>query len=282
MSNIVILQWNMGIYQPGKKAAVEIRLVQVLQDLISQHKPDLIALQEVPYAKAASVLHAAGYEVSSSKQRVATAWKLSSWGASASLAIDYERATAIELTWQLPHKVGMQVLVCNVHLPSLLYGGKDSPLKDLVLLADEIKDFRTRNTHAAEIILGDFNLEPHESDLRNDALLHGNASLQYVADREKKWTPGSKSRYLYNPAWRLYGAIDAPYGTIYHSSAPKGGPWFVFDQAFFSAGLVSKPAQIEVVKTVNGVSLLSKGVSQPNKKIGSDHLPIVWTVTPKP
>ena len=282
MRDLIILQWNMGVYKPGKKTAVEDRLVLVLQELIREHQPDLIALQEVPYAKAEPILRGAGYELSSPKQRVATAWKLSSWGAAASLAIDYERATAVELTWQVPHKVGLQILVCNVHLPSLLYGGKDNPLKDLNLLADEIKDFRTRNTQAAEIILGDFNLEPHESDLRNDTMLHGNASLQFVAEREQKRVPGHKLRHLYNPAWRLYGAIEAPYGTIYHSSAPKGGPWFVFDQAFFSAELVSKPAQIELVKQVGTIPLLSKRVSQPNPEQGSDHLPIVWTVTPKP
>ncbi|RZJ89201.1 MAG: endonuclease/exonuclease/phosphatase family protein, partial [Hymenobacter sp.] len=175
---MVILQWNMGIFKPGNKPLVEDRLVALLAQLLVEHKPDLVALQEVPYQKAESVLRKAGYDISSSKQRLATAWKLTSWGGSATVAINYNRALAIELTLQAPQQVGLQVLVCNVHLPSVLYGGKDSPLRDLNLLADEIKDFRTRNLDAAEIILGDFNLEPHEPDLRNETMLHGNASLR--------------------------------------------------------------------------------------------------------
>jgi endonuclease/exonuclease/phosphatase family metal-dependent hydrolase len=281
MRDLVILQWNMGVYKPGKKAAVEDRLVLVLQELIREHQPDLIALQEVPYAKAEPILRGAGYDISSAKQRLATAWKLTSWGGSATVAINYNRALAVELTLQAPQTVGLRVLVCNVHLPSVLYGGRDSPLKDLSLLADEIREFRTRNLDAAEIILGDFNLEPHELDLRNDAMLHGNASLRYVKERESKRTPGSKSRHLYNPAWRLYGAAEDPHGTLYYSSAPKGGPWFVYDQAFFSSQLVSRPALFQLVDQVGGSSLLSAKVFQPNPKKGSDHLPIVWTVDPK-
>ncbi len=179
---------------------------------------------------------------------------------------------------------GRRVLVCNVHLPSLAnHGSYDKTVDNLKLLAEELKDYRrdAANSEVAEIIIGDFNLEPHAPALRDEYVLNGNRSLQYVTDRESKRPKGERLRSFYNPAWRLYGAECSPHGSHYYAGEP-GGPWYVFDQAFFSGDLASEPVKIRLIDKIGRKSLLTPKVFQPDQNVGSDHLPIVWTVKIKP
>lgn len=297
----MILQWNMGIYKKRKVSSVSLgnnifikqkaqdilRLNELLKSLIMEHDPCLIVLQEVSDAHVRSILQKAGYSVSASKHNLITGWKNSVWGAKAKDAISYYRALGIELTLSTKSGIGRKVLVCNVHLSSQLHGGEINPEHDLEKVADELKIYRTKSDNVEEIIIGDFNLEPSNYQLQKETVIHGNRSLDFVAEKENKRPKKEKYRFLYNPSWRLYGAEVSPHGSHYFSGAKRGGPWYILDQAFFSSGLVSAPAKVKMVTEVKcgvtgkDIKLLSKKVSQPDRKKGSDHLPIVWTVTPK-
>ncbi len=300
MNDVVILQWNMGVYRKkriSKKSAAavytlknaqdEVRLTDLLSNLITEHQPALIALQEAPEAAVRPLLSAAGYSLAVGSSNIITAWKNTVWSALVSTPIKYYRALGLELQLLTRTQKTYKVLVCNVHLSSRLHGGDENPVHDLETMADELKLYRMTNAAAEEIILGDFNLEPHQAELQKRTVLHGNRSLSFVAEQEAKRPSHDRYRTLYNPAWRLYGAEIAPHGSHYFSGSKKGGPWFVLDQAFFSSGLVSGPAKVQMITTVTCAStkatipLLSKKVSQPDRKTGSDHLPIVWTITPK-
>lgn len=303
MSDVVILQWNMGIYRPkraagkaptaaqaAKMAQDEVRLAAMLTDLIAEHKPVLIALQEAPAAAVQPLLVTAGYSLEVNSLNLVTAWKNAVWSGTVSTTVKYYRMLGLEMQLLTKTQKTHKVLVCNLHLSSRLHGGAEDPVHDLETVADELKKYRATNLHVEEIILGDFNLEPHQEELQKRTVLHGNRSLNFVAEQEAKRPDYERYRILYNPAWRLYGTEAPPHGSLYFTKGKgkRGGPWFVLDQAFFSSGLVSRPAKVQLLTNVICAntqavrSLLSKKVNQPDCKIGSDHLPIVWTVTPRP
>lgn len=300
MSEVVILQWNMGVYRDkraAKKAAStvyapksaqdEARLARVLLNLVAEHQPALIALQEAPEAVVRPLLAAAGYSLEVGNVNIITAWKNTVWSGIVATSVKYYRMLGLEMQLLTKTQKLYKVLVCNVHLSSRLHGGEENPVHDLDMLVDELKTYRRANADGEEIILGDFNLEPHQAELQKKTGLHGNRSLDFVAEQEAK-RPDPRYRILYNPSWRLYGAEGSPHGSHYFSGGKKGGPWFILDQAFFSSGLVSSPAKVQMLTTVTCATtkvvspLLSKKISQPDRKIGSDHLPIVWKISPKP
>lgn len=270
-----------------KSTQDEVRLAQVLKNLIAEHQPALIALQEAPESVVRPLLSAAGYSLEVGNVNIITAWKNTVWSGNVSTSVKYYRMLGLEMQLLTRTQRLYKVLVCNVHLSSRLHGGEENPVHDLDMMVDELKAYRRDNVDAEEIILGDFNLEPHQAELQKKSGLHGNRSLDFVAEQETK-RPDPRYRMLYNPSWRLYGAEVSPHGSHYFSSGKKGGPWFILDQAFFSSGLVSNPAKVQMITMVTcattkvATSLLSKKISQPDRKIGSDHLPIVWIISPKP
>lgn len=299
MSDVVILQWNMGVYHDKKiskkalstvytlkSAQDEARLAQMLKNLIAEHQPALIALQEAPESVVRPLLSAAGYSLEVGNVNIITAWKNTVWSGSVSTSINYYRILGLEMQLLTRTQKSYKVLVCNVHLSSRLHGGEENPVHDLDMMLDELKAYRRDNINGEEIIIGDFNLEPHQAELQKKSGLQGNRSLEFVTEQETKRID-RRYRILYNPSWRLYGAEFAPHGSHYFSGGKKGGPWFILDQAFFSSGLVSSPAKVQMITTVTCAStktvtpLLSKKIGQPDRKIGSDHLPIVWTISPK-
>jgi endonuclease/exonuclease/phosphatase family metal-dependent hydrolase len=280
---MVVLQWNMGIFEEGQNAAVEEGRTRLLEQLLQDYQPQLVALQEAPRKLAERALRNGGFSVADPVQRLVTAWHNAYWGAPLADPIRYRRMSAVVLPRLAPDGISHEVLVCNVHLPSpAKHGSQHKTVESLNELLLELADYRTRRgttQQKAELILGDFNLEPHTLRLQERTGLYGNRSLAYVREREQKWQRGDRYRPLYNPTWRLYGADVAPHGTHYYTGQPDE-PWYVYDQAFFSSNLAAQPVDMKLITSIGGLSLLSRNVGQPNSAIGSDHLPIIWVTTP--
>jgi endonuclease/exonuclease/phosphatase family metal-dependent hydrolase len=279
---MIVAQWNMGVYELSITLEVERRRTKLLAALLTRYKPDLVALQEAPIALVERLLLDRGYSTATSgaNRRLVIGWKNSVWGVPSAQPIQYSRALAVRLPFRTPSGMLRHVLVCNVHLRAPApHGSKSKTIASLKTLKRELEGYRTTvgNEADAEIILGDFNLEPHTPEMYDREELAANRSLKYVTDREASRTKGEWYRPLYNPAWRLYGAKNAPHGTLY-CTGDVDEPWYVYDQALFSSDLVSQIAKVELVTKIGSKSLLSAGVSMPNEKVGSDHLPIVWTV----
>lgn len=280
---MVLLQWNMGVYDESKDALVNARRAGLLMDLVDAHEPDWVALQETPRTAVVSLLRARGYEVESSRHRLVTAWRLRTWQATSVLPIAYDRVSAVVLREVSAAGGGRLLLLCNVHLPSLLNNDRDDVKEALQDLVGEIHLYRSDPSQpvTSEVIVGDFNLEPHERAVRGRNGLYGNRSLRHVAGRERKRRRGGqreRRRALFNPSWRLYGAEAEPYGTLY-STKGAGAPWYVFDQALFSADLVGATMGVEVVSSFGGQTLLTPRSRAPDPAVGSDHLPLVWELS---
>lgn len=284
MSTLRILQWNMGIYKVGKDVQAEARRALILDELLRKHQPDIVALQEAPRQQAERVLLQHRYAVSTPVHRLVTAWRATAWGPPVQDPISYSRVSAVVLSQTTPTGTGRAVLVCNVHLPSPGGMGRSprTTVQSLQQMVRELESYRTttgQRGSVSEIIIGDFNLEPHVAEVQEATGLYGNRSLQYVATREAKWRGGKSARALYNPSWCLYGAKSAPHGTYYFEGLTDE-PWYVFDQAFFSSDLVTKPAEFKLITRVGPYKLLLAKTSAPDKTVGSDHLPVLWLVEP--
>lgn len=273
----------MGVYAEGASAEADDRKTRLLRALVSEHDPDLIALQEAPRRLASPLLRDAGYEVDAPRHRLLTAWRGRRWEATVEQPFVYDRASALVLRRLDPDGGGPRVLVCNVHLPSRLHSGTDEVSESLRDLVGEIQSYRSDpdTGRFSEVLTGDFNLEPHDLVMMLPSGLYGNRSLLFVAKRERRrrrdGLENERTRTLYNPSWMLYGASAEPLGTLYNTKG-TGAPWYVFDQALFSADLADGPAAVEVVTEADGLDLLTRDVRSPNSKVGSDHLPLVWTL----
>jgi endonuclease/exonuclease/phosphatase family metal-dependent hydrolase len=279
---MIVAQWNMGIFKIGADPAIEKRRTALLAKLLTRYKPDLVALQEAPIPIVEQLLQNHNYSTVSSSldRRLVTGWKNTSWGAQLAQPINNTRTLAVLLPLVTLSGVACRVLVCNVHLPALApHGSKPKTVASLKEFKRDLEGYRSTagNDDVAEIILGDFNLEPHTPEMYDKQELAGNRSLQYVVEREASRPKGEWYRPLYNPSWRLYGAENSPHGTLY-CTGDVDEPWYIYDQALFSGDLVSKAVKVELITKMGRQSLLSTGVLMPDKKIGSDHLPVVWTV----
>lgn len=277
-----VLQWNMGIFKSGDEPETEQRRAKLLASLLREREPDLVALQEAPIELARQVLLDAGYEVATSapRRRLVTGWHHSAWSGYAAQPLVYARTIAVLLTRTTATGNGERVLVCNVHLPAQApYGSECKTSDSLKSLLTELQDFRRDPLYydAAEIILGDFNLEPHASVLNGHYELAGSRSLDYVKRTEANRPQGERLRSFYNAAWRLYGVAQPPHGTL-HYTGNQRDPWYVFDQAFFSGSLLTKLIDFKIITAIRRKSLLTPRSARPDKAVGSDHLPVLWLV----
>lgn len=279
MNRVTLLQWNMGVFEEGKSLPTEARVTALLGDLLRSRQPGLVALQEAPRASVSAELEASGYEVRTSRQRLVTAWKADQWKAEDEEPIAYARATAVQLYRIAEDDRKRRVTICNVHGRSLDKGSPEETEENLRDFVSELRDLRARSDAppSAEIIVGDFNLEPHHTVMHTANGFFGNRSFAFVRKRERQRSLGEKARPLYNPSWRIAGREAEPLGTYYNTKG-IGAPWFVFDQALFSLDLFDGPIHVNAIVEVAGRRLVSSGVSKPDKKVGSDHLPVVWRI----
>lgn len=279
---MVLLQWNMGVYDEGKEPTVERRRVELLSDLIDSHFPDWIALQEAPRSLARPMLQGKGYELEGSSHRLLTGWRQDRWQATHFQPFAYRRASALVLQEQAQSGSGRRVLICNVHLPSRLHNEPKEIEESLSDLMAEVQSFRNDSGQpiTSEVIAGDFNLEPYSPGLLERRKLFGNRSLRHASISEAKRGDGlarERTRMLFNPSWQLFGAAAEPLGT-YYSTKGAEGPWYIFDQALFSTDLIRDRVQVALIYKTSNQDLLTRDARKPNPKVGSDHLPIVWSL----
>lgn len=278
---MTLLQWNMGVFEEGASTEADLRRVAILGELVDARQPDVIAVQEAPRDHVARLLRGLGYEIDAPRHRLLTAWRTRRWAATVQQPFAYERVSALVLQRIDDDGAGPLVLVCNVHAPSRLHKSSEQIEEKLGDLVREIQSYRSDPDTGtfAEVIVGDFNLEPHRPLLHSKSGLFGCRSHRHVAEQElarhRNGLLNERTRALYNPSWQLSGGVEEPLGTYYYTGE-VGSPWFVFDQALFSTDLVAGPVVAEVVAKVGGRDLLTSRVRKPNPEVGSDHLPVVW------
>lgn len=249
--------------------AIAVRRLGLLKEMMLALQPSIVTLQEAPLILSSSDLPG-GFEVEKGSHQVVTAFNSSRW-------ILHGRDDACDrlLALRLDHVNNrLKLWQMNLHVPVLWADPEKRRSFIRFDLRRAIDRLRGQFSDRHELIVGDFNLSPH------DVALIGREGLN--ANRSLEWTRGQFSpnevvdRPLFNPTWGLYGLAKPPLGTFYLSRVDSDGPWVVVDQALMSADLAEDGrSHVKILDKIGTTDLCRNSrVRAPNEDTGSDHLPI--------
>ncbi|RXJ13402.1 endonuclease/exonuclease/phosphatase family protein [Bacillus albus] len=179
---------------------------------------------------------------------------------------------------------GESVLIVGVHLFSIASMKFSESRKGFAQLALKvIEEIEKQHKIDKTIIIGDFNLNPHESGMID--YFGFNATLcKNTAQLEHREIAGEKRRYFFNPSWQAYsnvGIKDAPAGTFYYSETYDTTLlyWNLLDQAIIRPKLVPNSRGFKII-TDGGerVPTLLNSELKPDVEKYSDHLPILYSI----
>ncbi|WP_437619761.1 endonuclease/exonuclease/phosphatase family protein [Sorangium sp. So ce1151] len=271
-----VLSWNIGIF--FKKALsdrVRRSRLDILTMLLAEHAPSIVALQEAPADLGGREGLGHEYEIIRGPNGVATALRKAAWTPGAHRAGEGWRALVVKAD---PHGGGPGLWIWNLHLYPP--GHRDSETRRALTRAeprDDLRLFRERDPHRAEIVVGDFNLPPYDDAVMGYDGFHASRVREWVQSQEVH--EGARYRPLFNATWPLLGLLTPPYGD-FHRAKRKGdvGPWYVLSQALMSARLaIPGERQVRLLDCAGERPLCDKKHGRPDKDIGSDHLPLLIT-----
>ncbi len=174
-----------------------------------------------------------------------------------------------------------ELLVVMAHLPSGLYQNPGSRSAACVELARLIVNEEQKAGHNRTVVVGDLNINPFEPGLISAVGLNA-VMTRTLAEAGTRTVKSRSYPLFYNPMWSLFGdGNGGPGGTYYYGRAEHETHfWHLFDQVLLRPSLADSFSNedLKIVTSVNGVSLLNER-GQPNKSLGSDHLPILFSLT---
>lgn len=175
---------------------------------------------------------------------------------------------------------GEDIILVGVHSHCKLFSNTDDQIFEATILSDEIREAELKYKHRRTIVVGDFNMNPFESGMIGARGLHGMMDRQQ-AMKGVRIVDGIEYKYMYNPMWSLFGDLSkGPPGTYYYGGSKQVNYfWYMFDQVLIGSELIEKfmPDSLKIITSISGISLLNRN-SIPDKSVGSDHLPIIFTM----
>jgi hypothetical protein len=173
-----------------------------------------------------------------------------------------------------------ELLLVMAHLPSGLYQNPGSRSDACVELAKLIVSQEQRAGHDRTIVIGDLNINPFEPGMISAVALNAVMTKALAASTTR--TVKKKSYPLfYNPMWSLFGdGNGGPGGTYYYGRAEyEAHFWHLFDQVLLRPSVVEgfSNDELKILTSIEGISLLNQR-GQPDKSVGSDHLPILFSL----
>ena len=173
-----------------------------------------------------------------------------------------------------------EVLLVAVHLRSKLHADPDDQFSECIGIAREIEKAEESVGHSRTIVVGDFNMNPFESGLIGTRGFHAVLDKR-IAERKSRIVQGERFKFFYNPMWNLFGKESpGPIGTYYYDDASHTNRyWNMFDQVLVRPSLMDSfwSEELKVLTDVGKISLMT-GLGRPNRKVGSDHFPILFKV----
>ncbi|TWU59730.1 Endonuclease/Exonuclease/phosphatase family protein [Rubripirellula tenax] len=144
-------------------------------------------------------------------------------------------------------------------------------------LADEIRFVKTEQATNHLILLGDFNMNPHDRGMNLAMGLNAMMTKECVKAGDRTFL-GKQYEFYYNPMWSLQGdGSDGPAGTVYDTSSQGPYGWNMLDQVIVNHSIVDDFRGIEIL-TQAGPNRLTDARGRPDATSASDHLPIVVTL----
>ncbi len=173
--------------------------------------------------------------------------------------------------------LGDSFLVVAVHLSSKRWKKTEDQIFMSVRVAESIREAEAKVGHQRTVVIGDLNMNPFEVGVVGSGGLHATMD-RGIAAGGSRFVAGKSCCFFYNPMWSFFGDRGAaPPGTYFRRSGGEVNYfWHILDQVLIRPSLLKfldKDA-VNIVTEVGGMSLLtSRG--HPNKKIHSDHLPLI-------
>jgi endonuclease/exonuclease/phosphatase family metal-dependent hydrolase len=265
-----LLQWNMDFNWKRCNAETIARRRAILSNLVSEHSPSIVFLQEaVKDSKCGLPPNLAAKYATEQHKNLVVAYLKQEWCLEGT-PHTAPRAICVPLTHL---RTGAKLCAWNVHFDTGMYSMdredvRDDIKRNLRSLWDEV---RKSSKDRTEIMVGDFNCPPYDALLLGTDFICTNRCLDWVQKRQNL-----PDRRLFNASWTLMSQRRSPLGTYYHSTTLHG-PWLVFDQVLMSPDHVpsDKEEVVCIVSKAGGTNLASSGVGKPDRKVGSDHFPVV-------
>jgi exonuclease III len=266
----ISLQWNMGVIDSRSDENSE-RLIKVLETMTNEIKPSIVFIQEAaPGTK--EFLASKKFEAFKHKDRgLVTAFSKQDWITGAE---DSPKEESRALGIRIDSISGrLKLAAWNIHALSRLHSQEDKIAAECGKFRDTL--LRLRNIHGwsgiEEIIAGDFNLPPYHNKIYSEDGFFANRCLHRAMSLSKK--SALDAPVFFNPTWVLLGLVDPPLGS-YYKTGQCDEPWYCFDQILMTPNL-AQPGQVKLVSKTGDTDLCTATQCRiPDKKKGSDHLPM--------
>jgi hypothetical protein len=171
----------------------------------------------------------------------------------------------------------IEILIVMIHMPSKRNWSADSQGYECNRIAEEIRILETQVGHSRTILVGDLNMNPFDHGTVSARGFHAVMS-QAIAREGKRTVQGVDYPFFYNPMWNHFGdTTPGMPGTYYFRNAEhKVYFWHILDQVLIRPDLLSNfdAKDLQIPDSVGDTSFLTNG--RPNKKIISDHLPLIF------
>jgi hypothetical protein len=182
--------------------------------------------------------------------------------------------------WRLTLPLREDILLAAAHFPSKMYQSNESQAQGCCEFANTIRQMESEHGIDRTVVVGDLNMNPFEAGMVS-ALGFNATSTRRVAERKNRTINCREYPFFYNPMWQYLGDRKAgPPGTYYYGNAEHVCYfWNVFDQVLIRPSLLDRFRNEELeILTHDGVDSLLSDNGQPNHRIASDHLPIVFAL----
>jgi hypothetical protein len=176
--------------------------------------------------------------------------------------------------------IGIEILLVALHLPSKLHQKESDQALHCTRIARYIEEAEHSAGHARTVVFGDFNMNPFEFGIVGAEGFHAVMDRR-VAAKGARTVQDEERRFFYNPMWSYLGdSSSGPPGSYYYKgSGQVNYYWNMFDQVLCRPDLLERfsSKHVAVLTEAGSTSLLSdQGV--PDRRVGSDHLPLLFRI----
>lgn len=173
-----------------------------------------------------------------------------------------------------------KILLASVHVPDKSHNAPDDQEEFCRNFAEQVRRIEIELGIEKTVVVGDFNMNPFESAMIKSTGLHAVSSSK-IAEKMTRIVQEKEYKFFYNPMWSWLGdrkneAIGSYY---YNTSNHINYFWNTFDQVLIRPELIPNfdKESLQILSSDGTKSLLTKS-GLPNKKVYSDHLPILFTI----
>ena len=175
---------------------------------------------------------------------------------------------------------GHEMLLALAHFQSKLNRKPSEQNSAMQTFADEIRFIENKRNNYKTILFGDLNMNPFDDGIVMSHGLHA-VSTKKIAQKRTRIVDGKELPFFYNPMWGFFGdRTDGPPGTIYYRGGRLSFEWSIFDQVMFRPDVLPWFVdEVDIVTTSSGADLKLRS-GRPNRRIASDHFPVIFSLEP--